>query len=146
MIDEDGNIMHPGPVLPGDDFQTIKMLAKMALENKCRVILEEVGGFRNQPAPSAFNFGRSFGWWEMALAGYGLKPVLVKPEVWQAGLDLPEPPPGGRWTQDQHKKHLIAAAQRLFPDAPWDALKTIWRRSAVADALLIARWGRMLSP
>ena len=109
-----------------------------------RICIEEVEGFRNQPAPRAFTFGLQTGKWHGVLGALGLDFTTVKPTVWQQGLDLPVPADGSTWKRSTHKKHLIEAAQRLYHDAPWDTLKTIERRSALADALLVARWAGKL--
>ncbi len=110
------------------------------VDSPTRICIEEVEGFRNQPAPRAFTFGLQTGKWHGVLGALGLDFTMVKPTVWQEGLDLPVPAEGASWKRNTHKKHLIEAAQRLYHDAPWDTLKTIEKRSALADALLIARW------
>lgn len=87
---------------------------------------------RRQGVSSAFEFGRSYGKLEMGIQAVELRLERVAPATWQRFWKLPTLKQAGTPTakKNEHK----ARAQELFPQ-----LKIT---HAVADALLIAEYGR----
>jgi hypothetical protein len=93
-------------------------------------LLEKVGYRPHDGGKGTFTFGRGYGWCEMALTCYGAPPRDVLPMMWQARLDCLT---GG------DKKVSRRRAEELFP--------SVRMTNAVADALLIAEYGRrVLNP
>jgi hypothetical protein len=96
-------------------------------------ILEQVHSFPKEGVASAFKFGANYGMLVMALTAADIRWEPVAPSKWQREFGLVIP--GKKKLTDTQKKNLHkAAAQRLFP-----GLKIT---HAIADALLIAEWGR----
>lgn len=89
--------------------------------------IEQVHSSPQMGVKSAFTFGQGFGHLEMGIAAHGIRMERVRPQVWQKAL--------GCLTKGD-KNITKARAQELFPD-----LKVI---HAIADALLIAEYGRRL--
>ena len=98
-------------------------------------VLEQVGGFMggkdNKFLGSAMaKLGRSFGYWEGALAMAGVRCELVTPQRWQAGISGTSGKKGA-----ERKRALRAEAIRRFP--------TVKVTMDNCDALLIADYCRM---
>lgn len=89
--------------------------------------LEKVHSMPGQGVKSTFTFGEGFGALQMALTAAGIPFELVTPNKWQKAMGC----------QTKGDKNVSkAAAQRLFPN--------IKITHAIADALLIAEYGRRL--
>jgi Holliday junction resolvasome RuvABC endonuclease subunit len=95
--------------------------------NNCTAYLEQVHSSPQMGVKSAFTFGQGMGHLEMALTAAGIPFVRVTPQRWQKSLGCLT---GG------DKNITKRRAQELFP-----SLKIT---HAVADALLIAEYGRRL--
>jgi hypothetical protein len=92
----------------------------------CKAYIEQVHSSPQMGVKSAFTFGNGFGHLEMALTAAGIPFERVSPQKWQKSL-------GCRTGGD--KNISKAKAQELFP--------SIKCTHAVADALLIARYGEI---
>ena len=88
----------------------------------------------------AYTVGFGFGRWMHALESEQVSIGRIVPaSVWTA-MFLPAKRKG--MSKKDRKAHLVAQARRLQPEKiPWDTLNQ-QARSGVADALLIAEWGR----
>lgn len=92
-------------------------------------LLERVHAMPGNGVTSMFNFGRSFGWVEMAMTVYfGSEPKTVRPPVWQEHTC-------GRTKGDKNVSKTYA--QKLYPG--------IKVTHALADALLIATYAEQVS-
>ena len=109
-------------------------------------------------APQAFSVGEGCGRWMQALQDAGIGFEMVQPLKW-VRFYLPAPKRKKRGPDDpketdaqaderrmknrlENKKRLLERARRLHPTGiPWDSLNQE-ARSGVADALLIAEYGR----
>jgi Holliday junction resolvasome RuvABC endonuclease subunit len=92
----------------------------------CKAYIEQVSSSPQMGVKSAFTFGNGFGHLEMALTAAGIPFERVSPQKWQGAL-------GCRTKGDKNVSK--AKAQELFP--------SIKCTHAVADALLIARYGEI---
>ena len=95
--------------------------------------LEKVGfGMPGQSSKATATFARHNGHLEMALLSLGIKTVEVTPQKWQKHYQLGK---SSEFTNTEWKNRLKACAQQLFPREKVTL--------AVADALLLAEYGRM---
>ena len=116
--------------MPAEPLEVFTVLRDMVgNRGRTRVTLERVHSMPGQGVVSVFTFGRGFGGLEMALAALGQTPRLVEPARWQATM-------GCRSRGD--KNVTKAAALKLWPRQAVT--------HAIADALLIAEWGRRTDP
>jgi hypothetical protein len=92
--------------------------------------LEKVGGMPGQGGMAMFNFGKNFGWLEMALLSCGITTITVTPQRWQKTFQLPKS--SGK-SKTEWKNILKAKAQSLFPKTKVTL--------AIADAILIGYYG-----
>lgn len=89
--------------------------------------VEQVGGLPGQSAPAAFNFGRSTGVSEGALAAHEVRIEYVPPAVWKRTLRVNDGKDGAR-----------AAAMKLWPKSA-DSFKRK-KDDGRAEAALIAEY------
>ena len=95
--------------------------------------LEKVGGIPGSGgANSMFNFGKGFGYLEMALLCKKIKTIEVTPQKWQKALQLGNK---GNMSTSEWKNKLKQRAQQLFPNIGKITLST-------SDALLILEYAR----
>lgn len=129
-------------ILQGDDVATHKLAdlteqetwRLLAEHEPATVYLEAVHSSQQMGVKSAFSFGQTYGRLRMAAIAAGLRLIDVKPQEWQKSLKLPKIG-GGHGSNDTAKKQRNrAAAQQLFP--------SLRITNAIADALLIAEYGR----
>lgn len=92
--------------------------------------LEQVGAMPGQGVSSMFTFGHAAGVVEGLLQGLGIPYTLVTPQAWKKRAGL----------IGQDKDAARSRAIQLYPDLRVLDLKG--KGQAVADALLIARFGR----
>jgi hypothetical protein len=109
-------------------FQEIKISADCE-GNYVTATLESVSSSPQMGVKSAFTFGNGFGHLEMALTASNISFTRVRPQVWQKEL--------GCMTRGD-KNVTKRRAQELFPDMKVNHY--------VADALLIAEYGRRIKP
>lgn len=125
------------PETPQDLLSLIKNF-----KNNSRCYLEKVGGIPGQGgASSMFNFGKGFGWIEMALLCNNIPTTEVTPQKWQKALQLGSK---GKRSTPEWKVFLKQRAQQLFPDVDKRfglKFKKDWL--AIADALLILEYARL---
>jgi len=126
----DGVVVH---VRAFNDRMTREELS-LAVRQGCEIVksydsreayLEKVGYIAGDGGQGAFTFGRVYGGLEQALLAHGMAVRDVMPMAWQTRLECLT---GG------NKNVSKRVAQRFFPD-----MKIT---HAVADALLIAEYGR----
>lgn len=100
----------------------------------CIVVLEHL-----QPMPAFgahnFTFGYGFGFFEGMLAALGARIERVRPKVWQAAAGVTGKGKG-------RKDSACALCQRLFPQVNLVPDGSTKRHDGMADALLIAEYGR----
>lgn len=96
--------------------------------------VEEVGAAPGQGVVSMFTFGQGFGLIVGILSAFELPYTLVRPNIWKQDLLLGLP---------KEKNASLVAAARLFPQA-LHKIKELTGHfdHNIADALLIAEWGR----
>lgn len=125
------------PETPQDLLRLLRRYQKNS-----RAYLERVGGIPGQGgASSMFNFGRGFGWIEMALIACKIPTTEVTPQKWQKGLQVGSK---GKKSTNEWKTKLVQIAQQRWPRVGGDfplKFKKDWL--AVADALLILEYGRL---
>lgn len=91
--------------------------------------VEKVSGYvgKGQPGSAMFRFGESYGFLLGVLMALAVPVRLVRPQQWQAALQLGRA--GDHASQPAWKRHLRAEAARRFP--------TLKPTLATADALLL---------
>lgn len=112
----------PMPDTVGD---LVDHLLSLSVLDCGRVVVERVHSSPQMGVVSAFTFGRGLGNIEAACAALALRLEWVAPQVWQRALGC---------LSKGDKNITKRRAQELFP--------TLKITHAVADALLIAEWGR----
>jgi hypothetical protein len=111
-----------------DDIRRCEMATpRFPNDHGVKAYLEQVHSSPQMGVTSAFTFGNGFGHLEMALTAAGIPFERVSPQKWQGAL-------GCRTKGDKNVSR--AKAQELFP--------SIKCTHAVADALLIAEYGRRI--
>lgn len=131
-----GNVIevHRMPDTPADLLQLLRIVGYTKGDEERRAMLEQVnagvfgqGKAGRMGVSSAFTFGRGVGWIQMALLAANIRTDQVQPARWQTAL-------GCRTHGD--KNISKARAQQLWPGRKIT--------HAIADALLIAEYGRRL--
>lgn len=95
----------------------------------CKAYIEQVHSSPQMGVKSAFTFGNGFGHLEMALTAARIPFERIRPQVWQKSLSC---------LTKGDKNVTKTLAQELFPQ--------IKVTHAIADALLIAEYGRRIKP
>jgi len=118
--------------MPDTDIGILDSLREVTRTVGWRVYIEKVSPQPKNGARGNFTFGRSVGALRMAVAACGIPMHEVTPQRWQASFGLPSAAEAGSNTakKNAHKRK----AQEMFPG--------IRMTHAIADALLIAEWGR----
>lgn len=130
ILDQNGEVLTliKMPATPSDLYS---FLTEHSDCNAC--ILEKVGGMPGNGGSAMFNFGKGYGWLEMALIACKIKTVTVTPQKWQKHYQLGS---SSSCTHTEWKNRLKAKAQQLFPSLG----KKI--TLVTCDAMLIAEYGR----
>lgn len=111
-------------------------------QKKSICYLEKVGGLPGMGGSSMFNFGKGFGWLEMALVVNKIPTIEVTPQKWQKELQLGNK---GNKTTNQWKTKLMERAQQIYPSVGGKFnLKTKKDWTRVSDALLILEYARII--
>lgn len=115
--------------MPETPQELLRFLRYYQLNTVC--YLEKVAGIPGMGASRMFNFGKGFGWLEMALLACKIPTIEVTPQKWQKELQL-----GNKRnkTKTEWKNKLKARAEQLFPYVGRITLD-------VSDALLILQYG-----
>ena len=100
-----------------------KTFKKFAIKPKC--FLESVHAFPTDARSNAFKFGMNFGIWQGILSALNIETILVTPQAWQKGLELPK-------NKQERKNRLKEIATKE------SGLKTTLK---TADAICIAMYG-----
>jgi len=103
-----------------------RLIGEVGGPHTARAAVEDVHAMPGQGVASMFNFGRSLGVIEGALAANGIPYIKVRPQTWKAHHGL----------MRQEKDASRARAIKLFPHLPL-ALK---KHEGRAEAMLIASW------
>ena len=130
ILDQSGEVLTliKMPATPGGLYN---FLVEHSDCNAC--VLEKVGGMPGNGGSAMFNFGKGYGWLEMALIACKIKTVTVTPQKWQKYYQLGS---SSSCTHTEWKNKLKAKAQQLFPSLG----KKI--TLVTCDAMLIAEYGR----
>lgn len=130
ILDQSGEVLTliKMPATPSDLYN---FLGEHSDCNAC--VLEKVGGMPGNGGSAMFNFGKGYGWLEMALIACKIKTVTVTPQKWQKYYQLGC---SSSCTHTEWKNKLKAKAQQLFPSLG----KKI--TLVTCDAMLIAEYGR----
>lgn len=116
--------------MPETDQDVLELLHDISEIGSCHAYLEQVHSMPGQGVASSFKFGEGYGKLQMALMAMKIPCTKVIPRKWQQKLGCLS---GG------DKNITKARAQQLFAD--WKGIKIT---HAIADALLIAEYGRQI--
>jgi hypothetical protein len=129
--------------MPETDADTLDLVRELVNRGRqqsgtLRAYLEKVNGYigQHQPGSAMFTFGQSYGFVLGILMAMEVPVVLVRPQQWQAALQLGKA--ANFPTKPAWKRHLRAEAARRFPSLH-PTLKT-------ADALLMLEAANTISP
>lgn len=123
-------IAHKMPETEQDAYRILRPIAQA--ENGCKAYIEKVGAMPGQGVTSMFSFGQSYGFLRGLLVALEIPFEEVRPQAWQKMFGLIQK--GQKLSQTDKKNRNKQKAQQLWPH-----LKIT---HAVADALLIAEYGR----
>lgn len=98
--------------------------------------LERVSASPGAGVSGMFRFGQSYGALRMLLTAHHVPFDLVQPLKWQQAMGCARPAGQPKESQTAHKNRTKARAQQLFPE--------LRITHAIADAILIAEYGRRL--
>ena len=123
---------YPMPDTDADTLDTLREIIATARREGWPVsaVVEKVGGYvggKGQPGSAMFTFGESFGFLCGCLMALEIPLRLVRPQQWQAALQLGKST--GHASKAAWKRHLRAEAARRFPQ--------LRPTLATADALLL---------
>ncbi len=117
------------------DFLPAQMAQILAqFSPPCHVWIEKVGAMPGQGVTSMFGFGKGFGMWLGIIAALKIPYTEVPPQTWKKVIM------SGIHDKDAYRLQ----AQRLFPQCTKDLSRKM--DNGRADALLIAEYGRRVSP
>ena len=125
-------VAHPMPATERDILDLIASLRELAAPDSPTAIIERVASMPKQGVVSTFTFCENYGALRMPLIAVGVPFESVSPGVWQRPFNLPTIKSAG--SKVAKKNAHKARAQELFPG--------VKITHAVADALLLAEWGR----
>lgn len=140
VLDMDGNVIdvRKMPETPRDILDHLQsIMGKVSagsgfFSNGCVCYMEKVGlGMPGQSSKATATFARHNGHLEMALLACGIRTIEATPQKWQKHYQLGK---SGSCGKTEWKNKLKALAQQVFPKEKVTL--------AVADALLIAEYGR----
>ena len=118
------------PETPKDMYDTLNFFRK-ASKGEIFVFMEKVQGLPGMGGSAMFNFGKGFGWLEMALISLEIPVETITPQKWQKEFQVGTK---GKLSTSQWKNKLKSKAEQLFPKSKM----FLWG----ADAVLIAEYGR----
>lgn len=98
--------------------------------------IERVSASPGAGVSGMFRFGQSYGRLSMLFTAHKVPFDLVSPHTWQVAMGCARPKGEAKESQTAHKNRTKQRSQQLFPE-----LKIT---HAIADALLIAEYGRRL--
>lgn len=126
------------PETPQDLLELLRDVT--AYDGTCVCYLEKVGGMPGNGGSAMFNFGKGYGWIEMALLALEIPTVSVTPQKWQKmyGVGSSSITKSSAAEKSEHKRKLKAVAQGLFPSLG----KKVTLNTC--DSLLIANYGRKM--
>lgn len=116
------------PATPKDLLEYLKDVVDGFMKVTC--VLEKVGGIPGQGGMAMFNFGKGFGYLEMALLACGIATEEVTPQKWQKVFQMGS---SKGYSKTEWKNKLKAKAQMLYPLQK----VTLWN----SDALLLYKYG-----
>ncbi len=128
VLDDSGAVIFFSK-MPATPQDLIDCLSEFANDSVCT--LERVQGMPKQGGSAMFNFGKGFGYIEMALIALKIPTETITPQKWEKTYQLGA---SRDCTKTEWKNKLKAKAQQMFP--------YIKMTLAICDALLIAEYGR----
>lgn len=137
FMSEDNIDTHVMPTI--DNQLDIHAVCELLLEAKIDLcVLEKVGAMPKQGVTSMFNFGKTCGLLEGALAAYRIPYVLVAPQTWQKVMlkDVKGEDP---------KKRALLACKRMYPNLNLLATeRSKVPHDGIVDAVLMAKYASTL--
>ena len=144
-LKDHGCVTYPMPIITTKKKVKGKIKTKNKLDGKAlrdiflfadaieivKIYIEEVHSMPKQGVASTFSFGKTYGQTIGILEGLGYTPEFVRPQVWKKDMGV---------TSD--KNTSIAKAEYLFPNAKLIAPKCRKVHDGMAEALLIAEYGK----
>lgn len=118
--------------MPATPKELLVLLQTYSKIGNVLCVMEKVQGLPRMGGSAMFNFGKGFGYLEMALLATQIKTITVIPQKWQKHYSLGTA--SSCATSTIWKNKLKAKAEQLFPKQNI----FLWG----ADAILIAEYGR----
>jgi hypothetical protein len=134
----------PTPLLAQDydGMGLLELLKQAKACGPCRAFVEQPMAIAQNGIGNALTVGMGFGRWCQTLDVVGIGFVVVPANRWTT-MWLPPPKKRKGWTREQRKDFLFRQARTRWPEAiAWDRFRTD-QRSGLADAALLAEWGRV---
>ena len=113
------------------DKETYQRVLSQVRRSGAVCTIEKVGARPAQGVTSMFHFGENYGWIQGVLDANGIRYTAVAPQTWKKALGV---------TAD--KQTSIAECKRLFPDTNLVPPKCRTEHDGIAEALLLAEYGR----
>lgn len=102
-----------------------------ASNHPCTMLVEKAQSMPSQGVSSAFSYGSHFGGFEMAALALGLRYEEVRPAIWKKAMGL-----------NADKANAISTCERLFPSVQLIQKGCRKPHDGMAEAILIAEYGR----
>lgn len=151
-LDYDGNVIKadPMPTTEYDILRWFEELAHVFLQKgtPVKAAIEKVHAMPEQGSQSGFDFGGNYHALRMAMLALRIPFMDPTPQAWMKALGVTVVAKAGKKKHQikaDRKEKLRAFAQQTFPTLPvWSQPKSLGKQRAVADALLIAHYRRLI--
>lgn len=125
-------------VLPFDRHEYSTVLS-MYRFNDAVAYVEKVHAMPGQGVTSMFSFGENYGFIQGLLQAHQIETHYVSPKTWQHHYFF-----NAKGSESRERKDLLLKLAKLeFPELKYWEESTLSFQRAIADALLIAKYGRM---
>lgn len=112
----------------------MRKIAENRGEEQIFAVVEKVGAMPGQGVVSMFNFGKSAGFIEGVLEAFGIKTLLVPPQIWKKSYNL-----------GSDKQKSIEKCQEMHPELSLLPTPRCKKPSdGMAEAVLIAEYGKSI--
>lgn len=130
LLDEEGPIEYT--VMPDTVAGVYDWLSSLATSlTNAAMVIEMAQPMPKQGVVSVFTYGRHFGAFEVLARAFGIPYHEVRPAVWKKAMGL-----------SSDKVDSIQLCQRLFPSANLTPDRCRKPHDGMAEAILVAEWGR----